>query len=230
MPYREISGDIPEVIANGERLYEGDLAGYFRVLFFEATNLTNPYHNLRHSLHVAWLCHQACRFYRDTITPRQMRILLIAALFHDFDHPGHPHSDAEEPDRLNIDIAVAGLRRHIEPGDRALLPDIEKLIRLTQFPYAAGGDTLDLLGQIIRDADVAQGLDPVWIQQVVIGLAAEQGLAPLQMLRAQEPFLRRLSFNTEWARTLYPRELIDQKIEEARKLLRLLEPESVAAV
>ena len=35
-------------------------------------------------LHVTWLCYQAADFYRDRLTPRQIRNLLIAALFHDF--------------------------------------------------------------------------------------------------------------------------------------------------
>lgn len=228
MEHRDITGDIPDIIANSEHLYDGDLAGYLRVLFFSANNLGNPYHNFRHMLHVVWLCHQACRFYRDTLTPRQMRTLLIAALFHDFDHPGHPHPGVEDPDHVNIDIAVTALQRHIEPADRPLLPAVEGLVRITKFPYAVGGDPLDLLGQILRDADLAQALNPVWIQQVVIGLAREQELTPLQMLKAQEPFLSRLSFTTEWARTLYPRDLIDRKVEEAQKLLRLLEPAAAA--
>ena len=229
MLHREISGDIPEIIGNADHLYEGDLTRYFRVLFFEARNLLNPYHNLRHMLHVVWLCHKACRYYRSEITPRQMRNLLVAAMFHDFDHPGHPHPGEEEPDRINIEIAVAALRRHVAPDDQAFLPEIEALVRHTEFPYKPGGDGLDLLGQIIRDADLAQALNPVWIQQVVIGLSQEWGVPPLQVLRAQEAFLGRLSFNTEWARALYPRNLIDVKIEEAKNLLLLLEREPAAA-
>ena len=71
--------------------------------------------NFRHTLHVLWLCQKACRYYQKTLTPRQMRNLLIAALFHDFDHPGHPHPGEQDPDRINIRIAIAGLRRHITP-------------------------------------------------------------------------------------------------------------------
>jgi hypothetical protein len=59
------TGDIPEIIGNDRGLYEGDLTGYFRALIFHATNLTRPYHNLRHMLHVTWLCYQAAEFYRD---------------------------------------------------------------------------------------------------------------------------------------------------------------------
>jgi len=154
-----------------------------------------------------------------------MRNLLIAALFHDFDHPGHSHRGEEDPDRLNIDIAIASLRRHIMPIDRPCLPEIEALIEATHYPYKITSDALDLLGNIIRDADLAQALSPVWIQQVVIGLAEEQGVKPLDVLRAQVPFLTALQFNTGWARQLFPPEFVQAKIKEAGQLLRLLRSE-----
>src|SRR5215471_7864112 len=87
----EVTGDVPKIIGNEECLYESDLTEYFRLLFFKSSNLYNPYHNFRHMLHVLWLCHKACRYYQNRLAPRQMRNLLITALFHDFDHPGHPH-------------------------------------------------------------------------------------------------------------------------------------------
>jgi len=226
----DVSGDIPEIIGNEGGLYEGNLNLYFRVLFFKAHNLNNPYHNFRHMLHVLWLCYKACRYYRDKLTPRQMRILLIGALFHDFDHPGHPHPGEEDPDRINIEIAIAGLRRYIAPNDRPLLPQIEAVIEATHYPYKIGGNELDLLGKIIRDADVAQGLSPVWIQQIVIGLAQEWEMKPLEVLRKQASFLAALPFNTRWARELFPQQLIDTKIDEAARLLRLLETEPAIAV
>ena len=119
----DVTGDLPEIVGNEERLYEGDLSLYFRILFFESSNLNNPYHNFRHTLHVVWLCHKACLYYQEQLTPRQMRNLLIAAIFHDFDHPGHPHRGEEDPDRINIDIAIAGLRRYILSSDYLCLPE-----------------------------------------------------------------------------------------------------------
>jgi 3'5'-cyclic nucleotide phosphodiesterase len=223
MRHSEISGDIPNIIENEEGLYEGNLIIYFRALFFQARNLNNPYHNFRHMLHVLWLCHKACRYYRDRLTPRQMRILLIAALFHDFDHTGCPHPEEEDPDGINIAIAISGLRRHILTNEREILPAIEVLVEATHSPYKISGDKLDLLGQIIRDADLAQALSPVWIQQVVIGLAQEWRVKPLQVLSAQKTFVASLAFNTEWAREVFPQKLVDAKLEEAEALLRLLE-------
>jgi hypothetical protein len=159
-----------------------------------------------------------------------MRNLLIAALFHDFDHPGHSHPGENDPDRINIQIAVAGLRRHILPAEHVFLPEIETLIEVTQYPYKVSGDKLDLRGQIIRDADLAQALSSAWIQQIVIGLAAEWGVHPIEVLRAQASFLAALSLHTRWARELFPQELIQAKIEEGEQLLRLLEAPASAAV
>jgi hypothetical protein len=226
---REITGDIPEIIANAAGLYEGELISCFHAVFFNAGNLENPYHNLRHTLHVTWLCHDACRYYQNELTPRQRRNLLLAALFHDFDHPGHPHPREDDPDRINIKHAIAGLRRYITPGDRAFLTEIEALIQSTHFPYKTHGDKVTLSGNIIRDADLAQALSPAWIQQVVVGLARELGLKPHDMLKAQPAFLAALRFNTQWARELFPRELIDTKIAEAEALLRLLRQEPASA-
>jgi 3'5'-cyclic nucleotide phosphodiesterase len=216
------TGDIPEIIGNDRGLYEGDLIGYFRTLIFHATNLVRPYHNLRHMLHVTWLCYQATEFYRDRLTPRQIRNLLIAALFHDFDHPGHPHPGADDPDGINIARAIAALRRHIAVEDRLFLPAIEALIEATHYPYAVAVEQLDLSAKIIRDADLAQALSPIWIQQVVIGLARERRVSPLEILKTQPAFLAALSFNTEWARERFPARLVAAKITEAERLLALL--------
>jgi hypothetical protein len=225
----KVTGDIPKIINNESCVYEGDLMFYFRTLFFMSNNLYNPYHNFRHMLHVLWLCHEACRYYQQELTPRQMRNLLITALFHDFDHPGHPHPGEDDPDRINIQIAIAGLRRYTTPTDCAFLPEIEALIETAHYPYKIGSHRLDLLGKIIRDADLAQALSPVWIQQVVIGLAQEWGAKPLEVLRAEASFLAALSFHTRWGRQLFPQELVQAKIEEAEQLLRLLEAEPAIA-
>jgi hypothetical protein len=89
---------------------------------------------------------------------------------HQIDHPGRCDTD-----RINIRIAIAGLRRHIMADDRASLPEIEALIEATHYPYKTAGEELDLLGKILRDADLAQVFSPVWIQQVVSARLDEDG-------------------------------------------------------
>lgn len=218
-PTSTVRGNLPEIIRNSQRLYEGDLIHYFRIIFHQAENLQLPYHNFRHMLNVVRLCYLACLFYEGTLSPRAMRNLLVTALFHDFDHTGKSGRDD-----LNIARAVSGIEKHILPEDRPYLDELVGLIRATEYPHAAASDALELPVQIIRDADTSQGLDTAWIQQVVFGLAAEWETTPIEVLRMQLDFYRNLKFGTVWARQLYPQTAIDAKIVEAAELLEILEP------
>lgn len=146
-----------------------------------------------------------------------MRSLLIAALFHDFDHTGKAGSDA-----VNISRAIAALHKYASTEDLDALPDIEHLIQVTEYPYTIPSSELDLPGLIIRDADMLQAFDPAWIQQVIFGLAEEWGKSPLEILTMQEKFLGKLTFHTAWARRRFPKARIDAKILEAKKLLQIL--------
>ncbi len=205
------------IIEGAEGMYEGNLIHYFRVVFNHAQNLLRPYHNFRHMLHVTWQCYNACRFHSSDLSPRHMRMILIAALFHDFDHSGMTGHDD-----LNIARAMRGLEKYILAEDWAIKGDIIHLIRVTEFPYKIPSSDLDLPGLIIRDADMTQALDPVWMQEVLFGLATEWKKAPVDVLKTQEGFLGQLNFHTRWAQTTFPKEVIDSKIMECRQLLEFL--------
>lgn len=214
----KVSGSLPEVIRNTSALYEGNLTYYARVVFHHAQNLEHPYHNFRHMFHVLWLCHEACRFHHAELTPRAMRNLLIAALFHDFNHSGMFGDDD-----LNIERAVRCLKKHIAAVDVPYFEEIVLLIRGTQYPYVIDSKELDLCGKILRDADVSQAFTVAWIQQVIFGLAREWNKTPVEILKMQEPFFRSLSFQTVWAREQFPMVDIEAKIRETREMLELLE-------
>jgi hypothetical protein len=216
---REIRGSIPAIIRNDDNLYEGNLIKYFRTCFNHAKNLNNPYHNFRHMCHVMWLCHTACIFYVKTnaLSKRQMRTLLIAGLLHDADHTGKPG-----PDAINIAKAVDCLEKYIDDSDAKYYTDIATLIRISEYPYKFPSEKLSLSGQIIRDADMSQALDPVWIQQVVFGLSAEWGKSPFEVLKMQKKFLKDLKFNTEWAQQMFPISAIESKIKEAEELVNII--------
>jgi len=211
------SNGIVEVIRNNRQLYTGNLAKYFQALL-KARNINHPYHNLRHMLHVTWQCHQASIFYGHLISLHNVRNLLIAAMFHDFDHSGRSGNDD-----LNIELAIRGFKKHIQPEDIPSKDDIESLMRITEYPPMIDSSELTLRAQILRDADISQALSPVWIQQVIVGLAKEQDRTFLEMLKQQEPFLSNLKFHTEWAKTTFPPEVIQAKIQEARDLIEILE-------
>ncbi|MDO8585002.1 MAG: hypothetical protein Q7R85_02680 [bacterium] len=213
----EICGSIPAIINNATGRYEGNLVSYFRSVFNRAENLCNPYHNFRHMCHVLWLCYNACMFYDTTLTKREVRTLLIAALFHDFDHTGVPG-----PDAANIERAIAGLKQHLAPEDAGEFENIAELIKATEFPHTSPSEAVGLSGQILRDADLSQALSVAWIQQVVFGLATEWGKTPLEVLKLQGPFHKNLKFSTEWAKAKFPAPIIEEKIAEAAELVALL--------
>jgi hypothetical protein len=211
------TGDIPSVYANDAGLYEGTLEHYLNVVF-DAPNAEHPYHNTRHMTHVTWLCHDACCFYQDEWTPRQMRNLLIAASFHDYGHSG-----TFGYDYLNIERALHGLKDNILPEDKEHLDDIVSLIKPTEFPYTIPSEALtDLRALVLRDADVSQSLSIAWIQQVLIGLAREWKKPVREVLLMQEPFLSKLTFHTSWARHRWPNTDIQSKIREAQRLVSML--------
>lgn len=209
--------NLPEVISNTDNLYEGNLEHYLRILFSHAQNLWFPYHNFRHMLHVTWLAYQGCEFYKDQLTSREMRNILIAALFHDFDHSGMMGNDD-----LNIERACRALRKHILLEDESHLEEISSFLKATEYPTPANV-WVCLESSILRDADLSQAFSTAWVQQVVFGLAAEWRQSPLQVLKMQHGFLSGLKLQTQWARELFPQEVIDAKIAEANALLKILE-------
>ena len=212
--------NIPDVINNKFGVYKGDLKHYFRAVFLNAHNHFNPYHNFRHMLHVTWLCHDALLFYAarsEPIDPLDGRHLLIGSMFHDYNHSGMVGDDD-----LEIERALRGLRQNVSDSDKRHLESIEEHIYSTQFPHKMPSNVLSLSQRIIRDADVSQALSSVWIQQVVFGLSREMNKKPEEILAMQEGFLSNLKFSTEWAEQRFGDKVIQEKIEEARALLQIL--------
>lgn len=219
-------GSLPNIIRNDNDIYQGNLVYYFQVVFRHARNLRHPYHNFRHIMHVLWLCYQACIYYADrvddlsvdSLSRRQMRNLLIAVLFHDFDHSGMMGDDD-----LNIARALRALEKYILPEDREYLKDISLIIRATEYPYKVSAIQIGLCGEIIRDADMSQAFSVAWIQQVIFGLATEWNQMPIDLLRKQIDFIQSLKFHTPWANDLFTADVLDQKKAEVHALLDLFE-------
>lgn len=217
-----IRGSLDLVVNNEENLYEGNLRKYFKIIFLKAKNLNNPYHNFLHSMHVTWLCYQACHYYSNVMSKRDMRNLLIASMFHDFDHRG-----TVGPDILNIERAVQGLNAHVLLEDKPYLKEILEIIQATEYPYKTSSSTLDLSLQIMRDADLSQSLSSTWVQQVIFGLAAEWNKTPLEVLKSQINFHQNLKFNTIWAQEKWTAEEINKKLNETQNLIDILELETI---
>ena len=231
-----IAGSLPYIINNSDGLYEGNLRQYYRDVFHQGTHVNNAYHHFGHNLYVVYACYEACLYYQNvwpllasiaTQSPskREMRNLLVAAIFHDFDHTGKAIDEKGKavPDSINIARAIEGLQRYILPEDQLYFDSIASLIRVTEFPYKVSSIELPLLCQIIRDADISHSLSHTWLQQVVFGLAEEQKKTPFEILKDQGNFYRKfLKFTAQWAKEKFRQSEIDRKIAEVEAHLEIL--------
>lgn len=214
------TGDIADIANNVDGVYEGNLRYYFKIII-EAPNIHNGYHGLRHMLHVTWVCYKACIYYGklNQMTPQQMRNLLIAALFHDYDHTGEAGDDS-----VNIKRAIAGLRKHVLFEDEPYLEEIIAIFQATQFPHSDLGDTATLEQLIIRDADISQAFDVSWIGEIVSGFGNELNKSPKEMLEQQLKFLDGISFYTDFGKVFYGDHAVVAKRNETEQLLHILVP------
>lgn len=205
-----------DIIDNKHGLYIGNLRYYFQVLLKDSTNMINPYHNIRHILHVLWQCYDGGVYHK--LGPRKMRDLLIAAIFHDFNHSGKSlGKDWEE-----IEVALMSLRHYILPEDRDRLIFISNIIKATQFPCVVPENELTISMRIIRDADISQNFSPAWIQQCWIGLAEEFGVDPINFLgEGNLNFLKGIKFYSVWGQEKFEEQRLKQ-IQEVETYVDIL--------
>ncbi len=219
-----------DIITNKEGLYSGDLRHYFKCLF-NSRGAANPYHNIRHICTVLVRCYEGMKESQDILLKEFSgarypginnikelnRVLLIAALFHDFQHFGRSGDDD-----INIEIAIRGLRRNILKEDELLLPYIIFFIESTEFgPAGHKKIAHSEYHKILRDADLTQICSDAWIRMVLFGLSQEMNVTPMEMLKMQERFLANLKFESQWGQKFNP--IIKEKIQEAKELLEILQ-------
>ena len=206
---------IVSLITNEEGLYEGDLKYYFKHIF-NAPNVRAPYHNFRHMMHVACEVYDAMKYFKydETHGKRKARAFLIAAMFHDYGHPGKMGNDHQ-----NIIDAKSALQKYLLPEDQDLLESIENIIDATEYPHVELPETLEV--QIIRDADTAQTFSDVWLQQIIFGLSQEMGVTPLKCLQDESKFIASIPFKTQWAIDKYTEDKV-QRLADIEQMLTFL--------
>lgn len=146
------------------------------------TNPSNnlPYHNLYHTLCVVRSVHELATEgmnYRQVnnvlcgtheppvnLTHDDVKSLLIAALYHDYGHSGGKNDES-----WNIRQAIASVPNEVRS------PDIENLIRATEYPYKDlhPNERIEYMQMIMRDADLCQIYQDNFICQCVLGLYEE---------------------------------------------------------
>lgn len=132
----------------------------------ENTATLLPYHNLDHCLTVTKWCGRLAGMLR--LPEHETKALLLAAIFHDFNHSG-----GTEEDSVNIERAVDGLTRfcEIHRVSDAMREFAVDCIRVTEFPFVR--TPVNVAQGIIRDADLLQSIEPNYEEVLVGGLRKE---------------------------------------------------------
>lgn len=154
-----------------------ELKWFFNWYLQHNNSLTLPYHNLNHTLEMMQLVIDIVQKSRDgkygiVLTDQDMFILLLSALFHDYNHSGGRHNDS-----VNIDNAKIGLKTAIQSrytwneDTEKLYNECSKVISATEYPYK--NNTLEPKQLILRELDILVVLYDDFLTQSVFGLAEE---------------------------------------------------------
>lgn len=145
------------------------------VLFIQDTEINPsaeaPYHNAHHLMSVAIAADRLGRYYLSNPQDPQLKLLVLAALYHDLNH-----SLGEYGDSINVSRAVADTIELLKLAEPELtnneLTAIGELILTTEYPYT--GPAKNILHKIIRDSDLLQWTQPD-VDRWLEGLTEETG-------------------------------------------------------
>lgn len=159
-----------------------------------------PYHNPQHCIRTAM---RAYELFQLENVDFDLKVLMVACLFHDFGHTG------QRPDSKNIDIAVNALWA-CESVQRALsrrdIKHAERMIRVTEFPFVHEPETI--YEKIIRDADLMEGFEPFHLRTILYDLRNElvsvQGeITVAEAVKRQQAFMNAVTMYTESGRRIW---------------------------
>lgn len=183
--------------------------------FILHTNQSNnaPYHNLNHLLTVTRHCYEALK-YENLLGEDTAEELLMAALFHDYNH-----SMGELTDKLNVGFAKFHLKEFIIDEEIDLdITVMENIISATEYPYVIASEDLNIYQKIIRDADLCQIYEYDWLKQNIFGLCKELELELDVMIPGQRKFLENIDPLTSYGKFMH-----NKHFENVLKELTILE-------
>lgn len=162
-------------------------------------NVKQPYHNEQHLFIVALASAAGADYYNLTV--RQKRVLVLAALYHDYNHTGK----AGVPDSINIEHAIEGLENFFRSAGYSSITHkdadaVKQLIRATLHPNK--DRPANLSEAIIRDADMMEWFEPD-AEDLLVGLNDELKPESPFTMKTTEAFLRKHSFLTQWGMNLF---------------------------
>lgn len=170
----------------------------FKYILLNSKSNNGPYHNLNHLLTVLKYCYLGA-LSEGIKDEKELRELLIAAIFHDVNH-----TIGKEKDDVNVQNSKDAIDKFVKQEEIDVDTDyMNKLLDATQYPYIIEGKDLDLKQGIIRDADLMQVLEYNWIHQNIAGLSSELKMDFLDFVQPQRKFLESAAFNTNWGKKMH---------------------------
>lgn len=157
-----------------------DLQRFFSFYLNNCITLTNPYHNANHTM--AMMYHICCIYeesnrgkYEFVIDEQGLYILLLSAMFHDYNH-----SAGKFADTVNVSIAIESVESLIMksfPNDTNTAEKLKNIvhdtIKATCYPYVIEDKDLNLYQRIIRECDILVAFSDDFFTQTIIGLKTE---------------------------------------------------------
>lgn len=201
---------------------EFNLEEYFKIILTKSKSLqTNSYHNIFHTIVVFVNSYKIA--VKEKVPISEIRTILLAALFHDFDHSGGEKSDSE-----NVEIAISAYKKYSTESEE-INNKVIAIIQATEYPYTIKEEDLSLEQKIIRDADLTQMYTDNFIQQVIFGLLIGELKMNLEKaLETQLKFMDSVQPHTKYGNDLYNKYL-QKRIEDVLYLKKLIKTTYVKA-
>lgn len=158
-----------------------DLKNYYKWYLSHCISLSLPYHNLEHTIGMMYhiIClyensRKAGNIYGFVLDERDLYVLLLSALFHDYNHSGGICRDS-----VNVETAKNGLAecmRSLKVNDETteqLISLCQDNISATEYPYVIPDSELNVHQQILRECDILVVLYDDFFTHNIIGLYNE---------------------------------------------------------
>jgi HD superfamily phosphodiesterase len=189
------------------------------------THVLNPYHNNEHQLQVAYHAVNAYMHdVKEAVVQKDIDTLVVAALFHDFDHSGGKLKDEENIQRA-LQFVQGSAFKAIAVKQQVEVEQVVELIRVTEF---SGGvfpnEPQNLMAKALRDADLCSIFSAEGRMLIKYGLFEEINKKPIEAATLEEinnfalnnrKFLLNAKFYTTYGQRL--------KEDQLERCLRLFE-------
>jgi len=181
----------------------------YNTIFQYVTN-TNPssdapYHNNEHMLTVANFSYKIS----NSIGLEDIDNLIVAALFHDYNH-----SMGKEKDDINVQRAIEAFSNYYDSNLTSTSIDKNRvidIIRITEYPYKVDNSELDTEQKIIRDADLLQGSVDNWYDYIIVGLSKEMNIPIKDIAKGNLAFRGGINFNFDISKDIFNKN--DQEVK-----------------